>query len=131
MSAGLLIFLLAVSPLVGTGRILIAPIEGPPEFAVRLLVDFGPAAKAPVDREVRVPRGATPKEALESVLSVESGAICCHAQEVKGIGGVRADPLKNRWWRCEVNGEGRSVSPHKTRLQAGDLLKWTYFEARQ
>jgi hypothetical protein len=100
--------------------------------SITVRVDFGPAARPAVEMVVRVPRkNATPGEAVKQAFPVEKGAICCHPEEIKGIGGVSADPLNNRWWRVAVNGQSKNVSPHKTRLKSGDVVLWTYFQDAQ
>lgn len=94
-------------------------------------VDFGPAGKPEVQKEILVKDRSTPKEALKQVASIEEGKACCHPAEVKGIGGVSVDPLENRWWQLKINGTGKNASPHKSHLRAGDLVEWVYFEDLQ
>ena len=98
---------------------------------VEIRVDFGPAGRPPVKKEMRVPEGATPKEALKKICAVEGGAACCHPAEVKGINGVSIDPMQNRWWKLLINGSAKGASPHKTHLKSGDRMEWIYFEDRQ
>ena len=97
----------------------------PAPFDVTMEVDFGPSGRAPIRRTVPVERGATPEAALAKVCSVETGAVCCDSRETAGIDGVLADPAANRWWTVSLNGS-KKVSPFKTRLKAGDVVRWEY-----
>ncbi len=94
-------------------------------FDVTLEVDFGPAGKPAVRQVVQVEPGATPKEVTAKVFPIEKGAVCCDPREVSTIDGVAADPAANRWWVVSVN-DSKKVSPYKTRLKAGDLVRWEY-----
>ena len=98
---------------------------------IEIRVDFGPSGKPTVQKKIIVREGVTPKQALAQMLPVESGAACCHPAEVKGIDGVSIDPMKNRWWRLEINGTTKMASPHKSHLKAGDVMRWIYFEEKQ
>ncbi len=91
-----------------------------------LEVDFGPAAKPAVRQVVQVEPGTTPKEVTAKVFPVEKGAVCCDPREVSTIDGVAADPAANRWWTVSVNGSKKGVSPYKTRLKPGDVVRWEY-----
>lgn len=94
-------------------------------FDVTLEVDFGPAGKPAVRRVIQVAPGATPRDATEQVFPVEKGAVCCDPREVSTIDGVAADPAANRWWTVSINGS-KKVSPYKTRLKPGDIVRWEY-----
>ena len=95
-------------------------------FDVMLEVDFGPAGKPAVRQTVRVEAGATPRDATEKVFPVERGAVCCDPREVSTIGGVASDSATNRWWTVSVNGSKKGVSPYKSRLKPGDVVRWEY-----
>lgn len=94
-------------------------------FDVTVEADFGPAGKPPVRQVVQVAPGATPQDATARVFPVEKGSVCCDPRETASIDGVAADPAANRWWTVSVNGSKR-VSPYKTRLRAGDVVRWEY-----
>lgn len=95
-----------------------------------LEVEFGPAGKPPIRRTVQVARGATPDRALAAVCVVDKGSTCCDPRETAGIDGVAADPAANRWWTVAVNGS-KKVSPYKTRLKTGDVVRWEYRQYEQ
>ena len=100
-------------------------------FQINLKVDFGPAGKpAFKDPQFWVEEGTTAKEVVSQVFPVLSGRSCCSLREVIEIGGVKVDPLKNRWWVCELNGS-RKFSPQKKKLKSGDRLEWKYIQNRQ
>jgi len=101
----------------------------PAGHSVRVCVDFGPAGRAAVEREVQTRGYATPKEVLKKVLPVEEGKVCSSSREVKGIDGILTDPARSLWWHVEVNGS-QAVSPYKTRLRRGDLVEWIYEEEK-
>ena len=130
MSVVLLILLLA-SPQVTTGNFLFKTALPPKMVTITVRIDFGPAGKPIVEKEITIPEGATPKEALSKICPIEGGAACCHPGEVKGIDGVSIDPMRNRWWRLKINGTAKNASPHKSHLKAGDVMEWIYFEDRQ
>jgi hypothetical protein len=94
-------------------------------FDVTLEVDFGPADKAPISQVVQVERGTTPEVLTAKVCAVEKGAVCCDAREIAAIEGIASDPATNQWWTVSVNGS-KKVSPYKTRLRPGDVIRWEY-----
>ena len=103
----------------------------PKTFQIDLKVDFGPAGKAGFeDPKFWVEKNTTAKEAVSQVFPVLSGKSCCSLREVIEIGGVRVDPLKNRWWICELNGS-RKFSPAKKKLKSGDRVEWKYIQNQQ
>jgi len=126
-----LLFLILASPQVTAGNLLFKAALPPKMITVQARIDFGPAGKPVIEREVTVPEGATPKEALKKICEVTGGAACCHPAEVKGIDGVLIDPLQNRWWKLLINGTSKKASPHKSHLKAGDRMEWVYFEDKQ
>ncbi|MBI3323102.1 MAG: DUF4430 domain-containing protein [Candidatus Omnitrophica bacterium] len=99
-------------------------------FDVTLEVDFGPADRPAVREVVQVERGATPQDATGKVFPVEKGSVCCDPRETAAIGGVAANPATNRWWTVSVNGS-KKVSPYRTKLAAGDVVRWEYREYEQ
>ena len=99
-------------------------------FDVTLEVDFGPANRPAVRRVVQVERGATPSLLTAKVFPIEKGAVCCDPRETASIGGVAADPTANRWWTVSLNGS-KKVSPYKTKLKPGDLVRWEYKQYEQ
>ncbi|MBI4115528.1 MAG: DUF4430 domain-containing protein [Candidatus Omnitrophica bacterium] len=125
----LILFLL--SPQVTTGNLLLISTLPPKMVPVTVKIDFGPAQKSSVSREIVVPEKITPKDALRKVLPVVDGAACCKSEEVKAIDGVAIDPAQNRWWRLKINGTTKNASPYKSHLKAGDLVEWEYFEDLQ
>jgi hypothetical protein len=94
-------------------------------FEVALEVDFGPANRPAIQRLVQVEQGATPEILTAQVFPMEKGAVCCDPRETASIGGVAADPAANRWWTVSLNGS-KKVSPYKTKLKPGDLVRWEY-----
>ncbi len=100
----------------------------PKTISVTLRVDFGPARASVLEKEVRIREGATPKEALRQLLPFTEGEICCNPAEVKGIDGIMSDPEAKRWWRLKINGDSIHASPYRSRLKAGDVTEWVYFE---
>lgn len=97
---------------------------------VEVRVDFGPAGESAREARLMVDPGSTPKDVASLLFPIESSAVCCDTRELSAINGVRADPAKNRWWTCSVNGS-RHVSPFKRRLRSGDRIVWTYVEQPQ
>lgn len=126
-----LLLLLLATPQLTTGNLL-SPYVIPPKIVpIQVSIDFGPAGKPAVQKEVLIREGQTPRAVLEQMFPVERGAACCDPEEVKGIDGVRIDPMQNRWWRIEINGTSKKVSPYKSHLKAGDRMSWIYFEDKQ
>ncbi len=108
-----------------------ATLAAPKEpFDVTLEVDFGPANRPAVRSVVQVERGTTLHILTAKVLPVEKGAVCCDPRETASIGGVAADPAANRWWTVSLNGS-KKVSPYKTRLKPGDVVRWEYRQYEQ
>ena len=99
-------------------------------FETTLEVDFGPAGKPPVHRTFQVERGATPKTLTAMAFPVEEGSVCCDPREVSVIDGVAADPAASRWWTVAINGS-KKVSPYKTKLKPGDVVRWEYRQYEQ
>ena len=95
-------------------------------FDVTVEADFGPAGKPVVRRTVAVEPGATPQDATAKVFPLEKGSVCCDLREVATIDGVASDAATNRWWTVSINGSKKGVSPYKTRLKPGDLVRWEY-----
>lgn len=127
----LVLLLLLATPQFTTGN-LISPYVIPPKIVpIQVSIDFGPAGKLAVEKTILIRERSSPRQALEQIFPVEKGAACCHPAEVMGINGVRVDPMKNRWWRLEINGTSKGASPHKSHLKAGDVMRWFYFEERQ
>lgn len=129
----ILILLLFTCPQVTAGNVLLTTsmLSVARLVPVTVKVDFGPAGKFSVEKQIKIRDKATPGEAVRQILPVEKGAICCHPDEVKGIDGISADPMKNRWWRLKINGSSKDVSPHKSHLKSGDIVEWIYFQDAQ
>ena len=127
----LLVLLLLASPQVTTGNLLFTSALPPKMVPVTVKIDFGPAGKSAIEKEIMIREGATPKQALKQILPVVGGSACCDPAEVKGIDGVLIDPMQNRWWKLQINGTTKKVSPHKSHLKAGDRMEWIYFEDLQ
>ncbi|MDP3723277.1 MAG: hypothetical protein Q8R91_07265 [Candidatus Omnitrophota bacterium] len=107
--------------------------QAPPEperFSIVVQVDFGPADRPPREERLTVDAGTTPKDAVSLLFPIQSGAVCCNTRELAAIDGVRADPAKNRWWSCRVNGSTK-LSPFRTELQPQDRVEWVYREQSQ
>lgn len=91
-----------------------------------LEVDFGPAQKPFIRRNVRVEEGATPDQLLAQVCKVKKGLVCCNSRETAGIDGVLSHPGKKLWWSVAVNGRKKEVSPFQTKLKPHDVIRWEY-----
>jgi len=50
---------------------------------------------------------------------------------VEEIGGVRSDPVKERWWDFEVNGYRSNVAVERYLVRSGDRIKWLYLAAQK
>jgi hypothetical protein len=92
---------------------------------VTVEVDFGPARKPLVRQVVSVQPPVTAELAVAQLFPLEKGSVCCDPREIAAIDGIAADPATNRWWSVSVNGS-RKVSPYRTRLKAGDVVRWEY-----
>lgn len=99
-------------------------------FDVTLEVDFGPANRPLVRQVVQVEPGATPELLTAKVFPVQKGSVCCDPRETAAINGVAADPAANRWWTISINGS-KKVSPYRTRLKVGDVVRWEYRQSEQ
>jgi hypothetical protein len=99
--------------------------QEPQTIPVLLRVDFA-HTKLPYEETIRVVEGTTPKKAVAKVFPIESGKVCCESEEVVAIDGIAVKPDENLWWYCSVNGEGKTVSPHRTLLKENDFLEWKY-----
>ncbi|MBI4398593.1 MAG: hypothetical protein HY586_05660 [Candidatus Omnitrophica bacterium] len=119
-----------VSPQVMSGSFLAVSSMPPTTIPITVHIDFGPAGKPSIERSIQIKNRSTPKEALREIFPIQEGAGCCDPREVSTIDGVGIEPLKNRWWRFTINGS-RNVSPYRSRLKAGDHMKWVYFEEAQ
>ena len=127
----ILLLLLLASPQVSAGNFLFTAALPPKMVPVTVRIDFGPAGKPLIEKEIKVPEGATHKQALQGMIPIVEGSACCDPAEVKGIEGVTIDPMNNRWWRLKINGTAKKASPHKSHLKAGDRMEWIYFEDQQ
>lgn len=127
----LLVLLLLASPQVTTGNLLFTSALPPKMVPITVKIDFGPAGKSAIEKEITIREGATPKEALRQISPITEGKACCDPAEVKGIDGVLIDPMQNRWWKLQINGTTKKVSSHKSHLKAGDRIEWIYFEDSQ
>lgn len=126
-----LLLLFLTSPQVTASHYISTALVPPKQVPITVRIDFGPAGKAAVEKEMIVREGTTPKEALKQIFPIVEGSACCNPAEVKGIDGVTVDPMANRWWRLKINGTSEKASPHKSRLRAGDRMEWIYFEDKQ
>ncbi len=127
----LILLLLLASPQLGAGNLLTTSLVPVKMIPVTVRIDFGPAGRSLIEKEIKIPEGSTPKQALAKICPTQAGATCCDPAEVKGINGVSVDPMQNRWWRLKINGTTKNASPHKSHLKAGDLMEWVYFEDKQ
>lgn len=92
---------------------------------VTLVVDFGPANRPSFREDIRVTKGSTPRDVVSIFFPIKSGAVCCDTREVNEIEGVSTDPVRSRFWVVDVNGS-RNVSPFRTQVRRGDVVRWTY-----
>ena len=127
----LLVLLLLASPQVTMGNLLFTAALPLKIVPITVKVDFGPAARPAIEKEMRIREGATPKEVLKQIFPIAEGKACCDPAEVKGIDDVLVDPMQNRWWKLKINGTTEKASPHKSHLKAGDRMEWIYFEDQQ
>ncbi len=102
----------------------------PQRFPVVVRVDFGAAGKPAREAQLFVDSGSTPKDVVSLLFPIESDAICCNTREVAAIDGIRADPEKNRWWTCRINGAS-NIGPFRTELKPQDWVEWIYREQQQ
>lgn len=128
-TAFLVLFLM--SPQLVMGNLILEKTLPPKLVPIQVRIDFGFLDKPLIEKEVIIKEGTTPRDALKESVSVEEGFVCCKDNEVKGIGGISADPMKNRWWRLKINGSSKNASPLKSHLKAGDVMEWVYFEDAQ
>ena len=126
-----LLLLFLASPSLTAGNYFFTAVLPRKMVSLTVRVDFGPAEMPTIEKEIMIPEGATPKEALKRVCPIEAGAACCHPAEVKGINGISMDPMRNRWWILKINGSKKNASPHKSHLKAGDRMEWIYLEDKQ
>lgn len=126
-----LLLLLLACPQLTTGNLIFTAALPTKWVPIQVRIDFGPAGKPLLEREVQILEGATPKEALKQIVPIVEGSACCDPAEVKGIDGVTIDPMENRWWRLKINGTSKKASPHKSHLKAGDVMEWVYFQDAQ
>lgn len=97
---------------------------------VEVVVDFGPAGKPAVRKQVEVSKGSTPKDVVSTIFQILTGVACCDTREIISIDGVAVNPAENKWWICQLNGS-KKVSPQKTQLKAGDVVQWSYITEAQ
>lgn len=103
----------------------------PKLFEILLRVDFGPTGRPIHEGTLEVEEGTTANETVARVFPIRSGMSCCSLRELIEIDGVQIDPSKNRWWTCSVNGSRKGVTPHRTKLKAGDVVEWKFIEQSQ
>lgn len=105
-------------------------LAGGPAAGIRVKVelDFGPAGKKEVKKEIVLKAGATVTDATKAIVELKQGFVCCDAKDVEAIGGVKCDPEKEGWWLYEINGEKGPVSAHRFLLEDGDRIVWRYRE---
>lgn len=108
-----------------------SPKYKPKLFDVLLKVDFGPMARPIHEGTLEVEEGTTANEAVSRVFPIRSGMSCCSFRELIEIDGVAIDPAKNRWWTCSISGSRKGVTPHRTKLKAGDVVEWKFVEQSQ
>ena len=106
------------------------PLPTPKRFPVVVRVEFGPAGKPAREEQVLVDEGSTAKDVASLLFPIQSGATCCNTRELAAIDGVWADPAKNQWWTCRINGSTK-IGPFRTELHAGDRVEWVYIERSQ
>ncbi|MBI1977091.1 MAG: hypothetical protein HYS56_06255 [Candidatus Omnitrophica bacterium] len=92
---------------------------------VEVVVDFGPAGKQAIQKQVEVSKGSTPRDAVSIILPIMTGLSCCDTREVISIDGIIVNPAENRWWICLLNGS-KNVNPRTAKLKAGDIVQWKY-----
>ena len=108
-----------------------ATVQAGKAFDVTVEADFGPAGKPLVRQVVQVEPGATPQDATAKLFPLEKGSVCCDPREVAVIDGVASDAGTNRWWTVSINGSKKGVSPYKTKLKPGDVVRWEYKQYEQ
>ena len=95
-------------------------------FEIDLRVDFGQSLRLQYRKRLMVEQGSTAKDVLSQAFPVLSGKTCCSTREVLGVNGIKTNLIKKLWWKCFINGDGRKVSPYRTKLKPGDLIEWKY-----
>lgn len=96
------------------------------DVRVTLRIDYGPAGKPAVEREVRMPRGSNLVEATRRVAAVEQDWLCCSKDDVWSIGGVGPDTRLDRYWMWKLDGALGPNFPVKHVLSEGERIEWVY-----
>lgn len=87
-----------------------------------------PSQRLVFAHQLKLLRGMTASQAVESVYNIQRGLVCCDARDVKAINGLTIDPYTGKWWVVRVNGNMQNSSP-RTELKDGDTVEWEYEEA--
>jgi len=96
------------------------------DVRVSLRIDFGPAGKPALEREVTLPRGSNVVDATRHVASVEQDWLCCSKDDVWSIGGVGPDTRLDRYWMWKLDGALGPNFPVKHALSEGERIEWIY-----
>jgi hypothetical protein len=123
LRASILFLLLFAAPALSAPLLAGGSADG---IRVKVELDFGPADRKKVKKEVVLKAGATVTDATRAVAELKQGFVCCDAKDVEGIDGVRCDPKKGGWWLYEVNGKKGNLPAHRFQLRDGDRLVWRY-----
>lgn len=97
---------------------------------VAVAIDFGPAARPPLQGEVHVPPGSTPVDAARALTEVEQDWLCCSPDDVWSIGGQDPDARLDRYWFWRLDGHPGPVAPASHVLSGGERIEWVYDEIR-
>ncbi|RMG10869.1 MAG: DUF4430 domain-containing protein [Planctomycetota bacterium] len=98
-----------------------------PTQRVRVTLDYGPAGRRPLGREVDFRPGMTALDAVREIAAVVlTDSDPTHPMAVEAIDGVRTDLPRSLFWVFDVNGEHATRMAHEVLLEPGDVVAWTY-----
>lgn len=102
------------------------PIPRRAGVAVVVEVDFGPAARTRVSRQVQLPAGSTALDVTLMAVPTEQGIVCCDPKNVFAIDGVACEPSRKLWWVYDVNGQPGPKGAHLVPVAGGDVILWKF-----
>jgi iron complex transport system substrate-binding protein len=96
------------------------------DVQVTLRVDFGALQRAPIEKQVSLPRGSNVVDATRKVAEVEQDWLCCSKDDVWAIDGVAPDTRLDRYWMWKLDGRMGPNFPVKHVLSEGERIEWVY-----
>ncbi len=101
------------------------------DVQVTLRVDFGALQRAPIEKQVSLPRGSNVVDATRKVAEVEQDWLCCSKDDVWAIDGVGPDTRLDRYWMWKLDGRMGPNFPVKHVLSEGERIEWVYSGGNQ